>query len=422
MSPTKHISPAKIAGSSNLDRELARLVKHAYAHAPAVKKIFDDAGVKPSDIKRVADLERVPVTSKDQLAQMQRESPPFGGFLAADPKRLKHIFLSPGPLYEPHGAEKAIARVAGDVFRIAGFKRGDVVLNTLSYHLVPAGLLLDAGLQRVGACVVPSGVGNTELQVKMMLDLKATGYAGTPSFLMTIIKKAEEMGVGASGRSPLRTLHHTLFTAEPYPPSLRAQFEGVYGLKTLNVYATAELGFLAYDCQAQQGLHFADGVVIQICDPATGQHVASGEAGQVVVTTFNETYPTIRLGTGDLAVYLDAPCACGNKAPRLALVGRVGDAIKVRGMFVHPNQLKVAMSKFPAIARVQGIVTRPDVRDDFTLKVELAQEVSDRDALSKNFGDAVRELCRVGVDKIGFVPAGTIAADAKMMVDERKWE
>src|SRR5574341_78774 len=181
--------------SNSLDRRLARFVQHAYAHASAVKKIFDDARVKPADIRRIADLERVPVTSKDKLAQLQREAPPFGGFLTTDLKRLKHIFLSPGPLYEPHGAEQALARTAADVFRVAGFKRGDIVLNTLSYHLVPAGLLLDAALQRVGACVAPSGVGNTELQIKMMLDLKVNGYAGTPSFLMTIIKKAEEMGL-----------------------------------------------------------------------------------------------------------------------------------------------------------------------------------------------------------------------------------
>ena len=176
-----------------LDRDLSKFVKHAYASAPAVKKIFDDAGVKPGDIKHVADLERVPVTSKDRLVELQKAAPPFGGFVSAKAKRLKHIFLSPGPLYEPHGAEKALVKTATAIFRRAGFKRGDVALNTLSYHLVPAGLLLDAGLQAVGATVVPSGVGNTELQVKMMLDLKVTGYAGTPSFLMTIIKKAEEM-------------------------------------------------------------------------------------------------------------------------------------------------------------------------------------------------------------------------------------
>lgn len=409
------MSPVK---RSPLDQELTRFVKSVYATTPAVKRIFDDAGVKPADIKRAADLERVPVTTKDQLVEMQKSNPPFAGFLNTQAKKLKHIFLSPGPLYEPHGAEKALVKTAAQVFKIAGFKRGDIALNTLSYHLVPAGLLLDAGLQAVGATVVPSGVGNTELQVKLMLDLRVNGYAGTPSFLMTIIKKAEEMGLDFK---KMFALTHTLFTAEPYPPSLRAEFHGKYGLKTLNAYATAELGFLAYDCDVQQGLHFADGVVVQVCDPTTGVHVKSGEAGQVVVTTFNETYPTIRLGTGDLAVYLDAPCACGRKSPRLMLVGRVGDAVKVRGMFVHPNQLKVAMAKFPAIARVQGIVTRPDnVRDTLTLRVELAQADVDREKLSREFSEAVRGLIRVSVDQVEFVP--TIAADAKMIVDERKWE
>lgn len=410
MMPTKNL----------LDRELAQFVKSVYATTPAVKKIFDEANIKPATIKRVADLERVPVTTKDQLVEMQKANPPFAGFLNTNAKKLKHIFLSPGPLYEPHGAEKALVKTAAQVFKIAGFKRGDIALNTLSYHLVPAGLLLDAGLQAVGATVVPSGVGNTELQVKLMLDLKINGYAGAPSFLMTIIKKAEEMGLDFT-RSGSFALTHTLFTAEPYPPSLRAEFHGKYGLKTLNAYATAELGFLAYDCDAQQGLHFADGVVVQVCDPTTGAHVKSGEAGQVVVTTFNETYPTIRLGTGDLAVFIDAPCACGRKSPRIMLVGRVGDAVKVRGMFVHPNQLKAAIAKFPAIARVQGIVTRPDnVRDTLTLKVELAQADVDREKLSREFAEAVHGLIRVSVDKVDFVPS--IAADAKMIVDERKWD
>jgi phenylacetate-CoA ligase len=399
--------------SVSVDRALARFVKSAYANAPAVQKIFDDAGVKPGDIKRVADLERVPVTSKDKLAQMQRADPPFGGFLAAKPNRLKHIFLSPGPLYEPHGAEKALVKTAGKVFKIAGFKRGDIALNTLSYHLVPAGLLLDAGLRAAGATVVPSGVGNTELQVKLLLDLQVTGYAGAPSFLMTIIKKAEELGLNFKEKFVLR---HALFTAEPYPPSLRAQFEGVYGLKTLNAYATAELGFLAYDDETKTALRIADGVVVEIVDPQTGKRVGVREPGEVVVTTFNETYPLIRLGTGDMAVYSD------DSFQKLMLVGRAGEAVKVRGMFVHPNQLKMAMSKFPAIARAQGIVTRPDnVRDNFALKVELAQ-TADREKLAQDFSDAVRDLCRVSVDQVEFVSGGSLAADAKLMVDERKWE
>ncbi len=398
----------------SLDRALARFVKHAYASAPAVKKIFDDAGIKPSDIKRVADLERVPVMSKDRLVELQKAAPPFGGFASVKAKRLKHIFLSPGPLYEPHGADKTLITTAARVLRVAGFKRGDIVLNTLSYHLVPAGLLLDAGLQAIGATVVPSGVGNTELQVKLLLDLKVTGYTGTPSFLMTIIRKAEEMGLDFKKNFALA---HTLFTAEPYPPSLRAQFEGAYGLKTTNVYATAELGFLAYDDESKQALQIAEGIVVQVVDPATGQHVGAGVPGEVVVTTFNETYPLVRLGTGDMALYTD------ETRTRIMLVGRVGDAVKVRGMFVHPNQLKFVLGRFPMIARAQGIVSRPEgVRDHFKLKIELASDVPDRAKLSQELGEALRGVIRVSVDEIEFAAAGTLAADAKVLVDERQWD
>lgn len=405
MPSTKRFSP---------DRELARFVKHAYASAPAIKQIFDDAGLKPTAIKRVADLERVPVTSKDRLVELQKAAPPFGGFRSTKTKQLKHIFLSPGPLYEPHGAEKALVKTAARVFRRAGFTRGDIVLNTLSYHLVPAGLLLDAGLQAVGATVVPSGVGNTDLQIKLMLDLQITGYAGTPSFLMTLIKKAEELGLNFKEKFGLR---RALFTAEPYPPSLREQFEDHYGLETLNVYATAELGFLAYDDESKFSFQIVEEAIVEIVDPATGKRVGVREPGEVVATTFNETYPLIRLGTGDMAVYAD------KSFRRLILIGRVGEAVKVRGMFVHPNQLRFALGGFSALARVQGIVTRPDkVRDHFALRIELADQAADRDALRQDIGEVIRGFCRVSVDQIEFVPRGTIAADAKMLVDEREWE
>jgi phenylacetate-CoA ligase len=305
-----------------------------------------------------------------------------------------------------------LVKVAARIFRHAGFKRGDIALNTLSYHLVPAGLLLDAGLQGAGATVVPSGVGNTELQVKLLLDLKITGYAGAPSFLMTLIKKAEELGLNFKEKFALRK---ALFTAEPYPPSLRQQFEGVYGLQTLNVYATAELGFLAYDDATKSALQIAEGVVVELVDPQTGKRVGVREPGEVVVTTFNETYPLVRLGTGDMAIYTD------DAFQKFMLVGRAGEAVKVRGMFVHPNQVKLALIKFPAIARVQGIVTRPDnIRDQWTLRVELADASANRDALANDFSEAVKNVCRVSVDQVEFV--ATIAADAKVMVDERKWE
>ncbi|MBI4671056.1 MAG: AMP-binding protein [Chloroflexi bacterium] len=410
MLPRKH-SAARV-------NRLTKFVAHAYRNAPAVRALLDTAGIKPSQIKSPSDLEKIPVTPKDHLIELQLQAPPFGGFLAVPLHQVHQIFQSPGPLYEPWANETNLARVAGKIFKIAGFKRGDIVINTLSYHLVPAGMILQAGLQKVGATIVPTGVGNSELQVKLVRELGVTGYAGTPSFLMLLLQKAEELGVDVRAQWALK---RALFTAEPYPPSLRQQFEGHYGFKTTNVYATAELGFLAHDCEAQQGLHFADDVIIQICDPVTGLHVAPNEAGQVVVTTFNETYPLIRFGTGDMAVYLDAPCACGRKTHRLALVGRIGDAVKVRGMFVHPNQLRQAIAKFPAIQRFQAIVTRPNQRDELTLKAGSAMEL-DRAALDPALNQAVREICRVGLDRLEFVALDELAPDARPIVDARQWE
>jgi phenylacetate-coenzyme A ligase PaaK-like adenylate-forming protein len=411
-------APKPTPASKSIDQELAQLIKHAYAHAPAVKEIFDDVDVKPSAIKHVADLERVPVTSKDRLIELQKENPPFGGFLAEDLHRIKRIFQSPGPIYEPRGVERLPDRTAAEIFRAARFKRGDIVLNTLSYHLSPGGWILDGGLEALGAVVIPGGVGNVELQMQMLRDLKVDGYAGTPSFLMTILNKAQEIGIDV--RKDL-ALKNALFTGEPYPPSLREQFEGTFGLKTTNVYATAELGFLAFDCATKNGLHFAEGAIIQICSMGNGKPVAAGEVGEIVVTALNETYPLVRFGTGDLATYDDTPCACGRTSPRLTLVGRAGDAVKVRGMFVHPNQLRLVASKFSEIAHVQGVVSRPNnVRDEFTLRVVLGRTVKDRDALSKELTGAVRELCRVGVDDIDFV--NSIPENARVIVDERKWE
>jgi hypothetical protein len=205
----KYLPPLKPAAKTkSIDKELTQFAKQAYANAPAIKEIFDGARIKPSEIKRVADLERVPVTSKDRLIELQKENPPFGGLLATDLHRVKRIFQSPGPIYEPRGMEKSPDRTAAEIYRVAGFKRGDVVLNTLSYHLSPGGWILDGGLAAFGAVVIPGGVGNVELQIQVMRDLQVNGYAGTPSFLMTIVKKAQEMGMDVKKdlRSSMRSL------------------------------------------------------------------------------------------------------------------------------------------------------------------------------------------------------------------------
>ncbi len=399
-----------------LDARLSHFIGSAYRNAPAVKQMFDDAGVKPSQIKGVADLERVPILRKDALVQMQKDNPPFGGFVAKKAqKKLRHIYLSPGPLYEPDVGEEDTITTAASVYREVGFKKGDIVLNTLSYHLVPAGMLLDSALTRLGATVVPSGVGQTELQAKLLLDLKVTAYTGTPSFLLTILRKAEEMGINVQQQLALQK---ALFLAEPYSPSLRQQFEQGYGLQTADAYATADVGFIAYSCEARTGWHVAEEIIVEIVDPTTAQRLAPGEQGEVVVTAFNPTYPLIRFGTGDLSAFAVERCSCGRKSAKLVgWLGRAGEAVKVRGMFVHPNQLKQAVAKFPAITKIQGVVTRPDVRDHFRLRVESADR-----SIAAQLKEAVQNLCRVSVDEVQFVEAGAIAEGARGMVDERTWQ
>jgi phenylacetate-CoA ligase len=405
--------------SSQTDR-LRHIIQHAYANAPAVKSILDAAGVSPENIQTLADLDRIPVTSKDRVVELQAADPPFGGFLAVPLDTLQHVFFSPGPLYEPSAGESAVMDTVRDVFGIAGFTAGDVVINTFGYHFIPTGLALDQVLTQIGATVIPAGVGNADLQIKMMLDLGVTGYVGTPSWLMALIEKAGEMGLDF--RAQLSLLK-TLVSAEPLPPALRQAFVEQYGLSVTNAYGTAELGFLAYNTEGGLPMRLLETPIIQVVNSETGKPVGPGEAGEVVVTTFNETYPLIRFGTGDLAVNMDpAPGESRQEERAIILVGRVGDAVKVRGMFVHPNQLRFALAQIAGIARAQAVVTRPENRDQLTLRVVLSDESVDREALTNGLGAAVQAACRVKVDQVEIVAADALSEDAGPILDERTWE
>jgi phenylacetate-CoA ligase len=396
---------------------LRQTIAHGYQNAPALRQLMDQAGVTPVDIQSVADLPRIPVTTKDQLAQMQKDNPPFGGWLAIPKQDLKRIYVSPGPLFEPEG-EEPLEPARLDAFRAAGFGTGDVVLNAFMYHLVPAGLLLDTGLQAVGATVMPSGPGNTDFQIQIMMALGTTGYVGTPSFLKIIFEKAAEMGIPRQA-IPIKK---ALFTAEPYPPSLRAFFEQDYGLHTSQTYATAELGVIAFDRPGEDTMELARDLIVEIVDPETGQPVPAGEPGHVVVTTFGKTYPLVRLGTGDLSAFVGQPDDEGLHTHIKGWLGRVGDAVKVRGMFLHPLQLKAALARFEAVGNVQAIVTRPDTRDSVRLRVELKDRSADQAALEEEVRSAASQACRLKIDEVEFVEAGSIDASARIVVDERSWE
>lgn len=396
-------------------KRLQNIVHHAYAKAPAFSKIMDDAGIRPEDIQTEVDLAKIPVTSKDVLIQQQKENPPFGGWLAVPPNTLRRIFVSPGPIFDAQGGETVGREAAAEAFRAIGFGPGDIVLNTFLYHLVPAGILLDDSLAAVGATVVPTGPGNTDYQAQITLALKASGYIGTPSFLKIILDKIAELGV-PRGAVPIKK---AFFTAEPYPQSLRNLFEDDYGMKTSQAYATADLGFIAYEPPGEPGLKISSQLIVEIVDPETGQPLPPGQVGEVVCTTFNETYPLIRLGTGDLSAFTD-----DKKTHIKGWLGRVGDAVKVRGMFLHPAQLKSGLATLSGtgIGNVQAIVRRPDTRDEVRLKVELTDEAVDREALAEQIKAAVNTACRLRIDYVEFVPPQAIPADARTVVDERSWD
>ncbi len=398
---------------------LQNIIQHAYARAPAVKVIMDEAGVSPEEIQAFADLDKIPVTSKDQLVELQVAKPPFGGFLAVPLDELQHIFLSPGPLYEPQTSESTAMDTIREMLNIAGFSAGDVVLNAFSYHLSPSGVIGDQVLREAGACVIPAGVGNAELQIKVMSDLGVTGYVGTPSWLMALIQKAEESGMDFTQDLALTK---ALVSAEPLPPNMREILVDKYGFKVTNAYGTAELGFLAYNTEGGLAMRLLESSIVQVTNPDTGKSVSTGEVGEVVVTTFNKTYPLIRLGTGDLAMNVDpAPGKSRQGERSIILVGRVGDAVKVRGMFLHPNQLRFAIGQVPGISRVQAIVIRPKNRDELLLQVVIVGEDVNRESLTTTISQAVKATCRINVDRIEYVSEGELGESESIIVDKRIW-
>ena len=399
-----------------VDKRIRELIQHAYANAPAIQRIMDEAGVKPNDIQTADDLAQIPVTSKDALVEIHQSNPPFGGFLTIDPDTLPRIYLSPGPIFDPQPPNPEAGDAALAPFKYVGFGKGDRVLNTFAYHITPAGMLLDEGLRACGAAVIPSGPGNTDLQIMLMTRLQASGFVGQPSYLMTLLDKADEMGIP---REQV-TVKKALFSAEPYTPSQRERFEQEYGMKTTSAYGTADLGFVGYTRHDVQGFCIMDVVHLQICDPETGAVLPDGEMGEIVATIFNKAYPLIRFGTGDLGA-LAAESQCDGQQQLLGLYGRSGDAIKVRGMFLHPNQLMAAKTQFPQIKHIQAIVSRPENRDHLVIRIELNQG-ADAPDLPEQIKQLTEAAARLRVDDVEIVEAGVIDPGERVIQDQRSWD
>lgn len=398
-----------------LAERLRLMVGLGYEKSRFVRQTFDSLGVRPEDIRSLKDLERLPVINRERIVEMEAKEPPYGG-LEDSGARIERIFISPGPVYEPHlGSDDFLWARA---FKAAGFGPGDIVLNTFSYHLVAAGLTFHGGLVRVGATVVPSGTSSAHQQVQLIKDLGVTGYTGTPSFLMAIIDKASELG--HDFRKDFR-LNRASFAAEPLLPSLRLRFEEDYGIDTYQMYGATEVGDVAFECPEKKGWHICEEVIVEIVDPATGKAVKPGELGEVVVTRLNGIFFLFRFATGDLSSLIEEPCQCGRTSLRLSgIAGRVGEAVKVRGMFVAPSQVKKVQESFPGFT-IQLTVTRREHRDFLTARVDPGPALVDRDEARSRLEKTFQEVCTVRLDSVEFVPPGTIAPDAKPLVDERRW-
>jgi len=402
----------------HLDEQLKWLVAYAYEKAPATKERFDKAGIVPSKVSGIKDLENLPLLRKDALVDLYKANPPLGGLVTVPINELERVYVSPGPIYDPHHQSETFWQRHVHMVKAVGFRKGDIVVNSWMYNLVPAGLLIDETLRRAGVTVIPMGVGNTELQVQVMHQLKVNGFIGTTGFFMNIINKAEEMGLDIRKDFNLRL---AVIGGEMGGGPIRKTVEEKYGIATGDIYATADVGLIAFECSAKSGMHIAEGVILEMISYETEKQVEPGEVGEIVITPIDETYPLIRFGTGDLAGLIDEPCPCGRTSLRITrLLGRVGDAVRTRGMFIHPRQLEPAMAKFTQVAQYQAVVTRAGHRDDLTLKVELkAEEGMDKDNLAKELVQVVSEALRIKVDRVEFVAKGVIPEWHKLIVDER---
>lgn len=387
------------------------LVQHAWEHSPVQRARLEQAGLSPERVQVPADLHALPVMRKEQLGLLQAEGRPFGGLLGEEPGALARIFLSPGDVYDPQGARPDYWRF-GVALAAAGFRRGEVVMNCASYHLSPLGFIFDAAARSLGCVVIPAGVGQQELQIKVLADTRATGYLGLPSYLLALLEKAAAAG------TPLH-LRRAFVTAEPLPPSLRARL-AEFGVDVYQGYGTADLGLVAYECPEKHGMHVDDGVLLELCDP-DGRPVPPGEVGEVVVTLLDETYPLLRFGTGDLSALLLEPCPCGRPSPRIrGWLGRANDVVKVRGMFVYPRQLEAALGRFPGqVARWQAVVDRDEQhRDRLTIMVEPAPGATvDAGAVAEAVKAATRLTAGVELVAPGVLPDG-----ARPLDDRRKWQ
>ena len=390
-------------------------VAHAQVHAPAFVNSL--AGVKADAVNSLAALARLPVVRKQELMDMQKAARAaggdvFGGFstLGFGP-HMPRVFASPGLIYEPEGTQRDYWRMARALFA-AGFRRGELIHNCFSYHFTPAGSMMETGAHALGCTVFAGGTGQTEQQVAAMAELQPAGYIGTPSFLKIIVEKAGDLGVA------LPSVRKALVSGEAFPPSLR-DWLAERGVQGYQCYATADVGLIAYETTAREGLVLEEGVIVEIVRPGTGDPVAPGEVGEVVVTSLNPAYPLIRFGTGDLSAVLPGDCPSGRTNTRIrGWMGRADQTTKIRGMIVHPKQVADIVRRFPEVLRARLVVSGAMAQDEMTFRVESA---SASEGLSARISEAIRDVTKLRAT-VEMAAPGSLPNDGKVIEDARNYQ
>ena len=344
---------------------LGRHLRATKEDSPYFGEIFKDVG--PEDVKSRADMVKLPITRKSDLPALQKKDPPLAGMTNIAPSNFIHLYQSPGPTYEGEADGTDWWRL-GRAMYAAGFRPGDIIHNTFSYHLTPAGMMVEAGARAIGCTVVPAGTGQTEQQVQAIGQLRPNAYAGTPSFLKILLDAADKAGVDAG------CIDKAVVSGEALPDGLRQEFKAA-GILALQAYASADLGLIAYESKAMQGLIVDDRIIVEIVRPGSGEPVPEGDVGEVIVTSLNREYPLIRFATGDLSSVMPGLSPCGRTGMRLTgWKGRADQAAKVKGMFVTPGQIAEVLKRHPEVAKARLIIDQKDAKDEMTLLCEATGE------------------------------------------------
>jgi phenylacetate-CoA ligase len=407
-----HYDPLEVRNPAQRDAEtlaaLTGLLRHAIENAPALAAHL--AGIDPDGITNFEALATLPPLRKDELRRLQQASPPLGGLNATPLEQLAKLFVSPGPIFDPEGARPDYWRFARALYA-AGFRRGDLVHNTFAYHLTPAGSVIESAARALGCPVIPAGTGQTEQQLRVIQHLRPVAYAGTPSFLKILLER------GRAEAIDLSCLKKAVVTGEAFPRALADELRDVHGIDAYQSYGTADLGLVAYETPAREGLVVDEGVLVEIVRPGTGDPVPAGEVGELLVTTFNPDYPLIRFATGDLSAIMPGTSPCGRTNRRLrGWLGRADQTTKVKGMFVHPSQIAEVLRRHPEVGRARLMVERADGLDRMTLHCELA-------APAEGLAAAIEASLRAVTGlrgKARLAAPGTLANDGKVIDDRRE--